>query len=226
MIQVSGLGRSYATRTGPRRVLHGLNLEVGAGELVCIVGRSGVGKTTLLHILAGLDRRFEGSVRVAGEAVEDLTDAGLARFRGTAVGVVFQNLGVLDHLTVRDNVALPSAFGRGAGVEPAQRVDDLLERVGLAGRGDDRPLEMSGGERQRVVLARALFPGPRVLLCDEMTGQLDSDTASEVLELVSELRREFGLTVIAVTHHDDFERQADRVLRLVEGSLEPAEAPA
>ena len=185
-----------------------------------LTGRSGAGKTTLLHILAGLDRPSEGRVSVAGTDLGALAEADLARHRARHVGVVFQALNLLNHLSVAENVMLPAVFRRHARTAAARRALEALDRVGLADRADDLPGTLSGGERQRVALARAAFCTPDVLLCDEVTGNLDAATATEVVALILDLSRSDGVAVVAATHDPALEEVSDRILVLSDGRLE------
>jgi len=198
-------------------------LEVEAGEFVSILGRSGSGKTTLLHIIGGLDSGFEGEVEVAGSSLGLLDDSRLSGLRNAGIGFVFQAYHLLDHLSVGENAALPSLFARGpttmsaAGV--SRRTGEVLERVGLRDRVGDRPSELSGGERQRLAIARALFQEPRLLLCDEPTGNLDDATGADIVVLLGGIHRDDGVTVVTATHDGAISRTAGRVLRLDDGLL-------
>ncbi len=225
MIAASAVGRSFATRSGPRPVLAGLDLAVAAGEMVVVVGRSGSGKTTLLNILAGFDRTFSGRVVVAGYELGDLGDRALSAYRATTVGVVLQGAAALAGASLLDNVVLPVHFLRGRCRPPLaaarRRARELLAEVGLADRADDRARTLSGGELQRLALARALMNAPPVLLCDEPTGNLDRSSALAVVELLDRLRRDFRLTVVAATHDELLATAAGRILQLVDGVLRP-----
>jgi putative ABC transport system ATP-binding protein len=208
-------------RYGAEAVLRGVTLTVEEGELVSLIGRSGSGKSTLLHVLGGLDRRYTGSVEVLGRELASLDDRGLARFRNREVGFVFQAFNLLDHLTVRENVALPSYFADGAmaGVaESRARADEALERVGVRDKADARPGELSGGQKQRVAIARALYARPRLLLADEPTGNLDSETGAQIIELFRALNRD-RITIVIVTHEERVSQAAARVLRVDDGRI-------
>ncbi|HEY7955639.1 MAG TPA: ABC transporter ATP-binding protein [Polyangia bacterium] len=207
-------------RYGAEEVLRGVSLSVEEGEWLALTGRSGSGKSTLLHILGGLDRRFSGTAEVFGRGLGGLDDRALARFRNAEVGFVFQAFNLLDHLTVRENVALPAFFagGKSAGAPDGERALAALERVGMAGHAARRPGELSGGQKQRVALARALYGGPRLLLADEPTGNLDGETGRQIIELFGKLHQE-GLTLIVVTHQERVSEAAGRVLRLEDGRL-------
>ncbi len=219
MISVSKLQRAY--RDGARgevRVLDGVNVEIAPGEFVAIVGRSGAGKSTLLHVLGGLDGDFEGSVEVAGYALQRLSEPELARFRNATVGFVFQFFHLVAGLSALENVLLPAAFG---GVRDEARAREALARVGLGDKTERLPSQLSGGERQRVAIARALFNKPKVLLCDEPTGNLDAQTADEIIALFKSLNAE-GLTIIAVTHEDRLRNAATRVIEFPLSQAEEA----
>jgi putative ABC transport system ATP-binding protein len=209
---------------GGRPILSGVSLTVEAGEWVALVGRSGSGKSTLLHLLGGLDRRYRGAVEVAGHDLARLEDDALARLRNREVGFVFQSFHLLEHLSVRENVALPSLFGgaRLAPKEVAERVERALERVGMAEFAAASPARLSGGQKQRVAIARALFSAPKLLLADEPTGNLDAETGRAIVELFGALHRE-GLTLLLVTHEERVSRAASRVLRLDAGRLVAAQ---
>jgi putative ABC transport system ATP-binding protein len=223
MIRVRDLHKTYPP---DRHVLRGLELEIDDGAFVSIVGRSGSGKTTLLNIIGGLDTRYQGVVEVEGSILGDLTDNGLSELRATTFGHVFQAYHLLERLTVAENAALSSLFTRGSEAfsrkQVRRRAERVLEEVGLWDRADDRPGVLSGGERQRLALARALFAAPRVLLCDEPTGNLDSDTGSQVAELLARIHGQREVTVVVATHDDVISRPVDRELRLCDGVLEEA----
>ncbi len=215
-------------RYGQAEVLRGVTLSVNAGELVAITGRSGSGKSTLLQLVGGLDRRYEGQVRVNDRDLGALDDRSLAALRATDVGFVFQAFHLLDHLSARENVRLPAFFHPqraaellgDAGVAAA---DDALERVDMLEFADARPSSLSGGQRQRVAIARALFARPQLLLCDEPTGNLDSTTGDGVITLFRELNAS-GITIVIVTHEDRVATAATRVVRIVDGRIEGASA--
>ncbi len=204
-------------------------LTVGAGELVAVVGPCGCGKSTLLAILGGLDRAFAGELLLFGHDVRTLTELGLATLRGEHIGFVFQAFHLLGHLTAKDNVLAPALFARhiddAARARLAERADELLAQFGLAGRGRSYPAELSGGERQRVSIARAMLMEPKLLLCDEPTGNLDIATGEQVVGIFRELHEQKGLTIVAVTHEEALARAAGRVVRMRAGQLEPEASP-
>lgn len=199
--------------------LAGVTLSIERGELVAVLGTSGSGKSTLLHVLGALDLGYEGSVRVEGRDLHSLGDTEVAALRHRTMGYVFQGFHLVPTWTVRENVALPASFAPAPVRDLATRVDALLARVGLGGRGDDLPTALSGGQRQRVAIARALLLDPPVLLCDEPTGSLDVETGAAVLGLFAELHRERGLTIVLVTHEERATAIASRVIRLEAGRV-------
>jgi len=203
-------------------VLDGVELAVAAGEMVALLGRSGCGKTTVLNLVGALDRADEGSVEVAGEELGRLREGRRCRVRSEVVGFVFQEPRLLDHLSCRANVALAAAFERRQRRGAADRAVELLEKVGLGWAGEVPTRELSGGERQRLGLARALFHRPQVLLCDEVTAQLDADTGAVVVGLIAALRTSEGLTVLAATHDERLAAACDRRVRLASGRIGPA----
>jgi putative ABC transport system ATP-binding protein len=193
---------------------------------VSLVGRSGCGKTTLLNVVGGLDGEYDGLVEVGGRRLDALSDRELARYRRRDVGFVFQAYHLLEHLSCAENVALSTRFG-GRGGDHRSRAIEVLDLVGLAGAADRRPTRLSGGERQRVAVARALFNRPRLLLLDEPTGNLDTATGAELLELLAGLQAELGLTLLAATHDAAIEGAGSRLLRMSDGVIvEEAEVRA
>jgi len=206
-------------RSGPEllRVLRGASVIVRAGEMVALVGASGVGKSTLLHILGALDRPTAGRVLFADEDVFARSEAGLTRFRRQDVGFVFQFYNLLGEMTALENAMVPALLQRLATREARARAADALADVGLADRLRHRPGELSGGEQQRVAIARALMNGPRVILADEPTGNLDPKTSEVIYDLFLRLQAERGIAFLIATHNSDLARRADRVYRLVEG---------
>ena len=220
MISAHSVRKTYPDgQGGEARVLDRVDLEVKAGEFVAILGRSGSGKSTLLHILGGLDSDYQGEVQLGGTLLSGLSDRQLAKFRNRQVGFVFQAFHLLPNLRAIDNVLLPAFFSSRPDAEAdRQRAQLVLARVGLVAKSEQLPSQLSGGERQRVAIARALLHGPKVLLCDEPTGNLDERTGAEVIALFRELHRE-GLTLLAVTHEERISAVAQRVLKLEGGTL-------
>jgi lipoprotein-releasing system ATP-binding protein len=221
LLTVSELWKAYQTQTGPIPVLQGASLTVERGEMLAIVGASGVGKSTLLHVLGGLDRAERGRVTIGDVDVTALDDAGRVAFRNRAVGFVFQFHHLLPEFTALENVGMPLRIARRPAAEMLSRADQLLRRVGLAERLTHRPGMLSGGEQQRVAVARALAMAPAVLLADEPTGNLDEHTAESLHELLRAMHREEGLTSVIATHNPRLAALCDRTLRLEAGTLHP-----
>ncbi len=219
MIALRNLTKEYVD--GPRvvRVLTGLDLEIAAGERVAIVGESGVGKSTLLHILGTLDRPTSGEVWFDGEELARKSDHELAHFRNREVGFIFQFHHLLPDFTALENVMMPALIAGARRETARQRAGALLARVGLSERVEHRPGELSGGEQQRVAVARALIQEPRVVLADEPTGNLDPATAEGVQDLLIELNAERRLTLVVVTHSTVLASAMDRTLRLTGGRI-------
>ena len=214
MVCLESVSKGYGT--GPTRVevLRDLDLEVTRGELVAVVGPSGVGKSTLLHLIGLLDRPESGTIRVSGDDVGSLDPTERARLRNRRIGFVFQHHHLLDELDALDNVALPLRIDGRSGRAARRRATELLDAVGLAGRASHFPDQLSGGEQQRVAAARALAMEPALLLADEPTGNLDRTTSDQVFELVRMLHLMAGLTSVIVTHDESLARRCDRVFRL------------
>ena len=221
LIELQDITRTYRMGAVELCALRGVSLDVEAGELLAIMGASGSGKSTLLNILGTLDTPTAGHYRLDGQALEGLDEVARARVRGEKIGFVFQSFNLLAPLTALENVLLPSYFGgpREAETERLRRARAALDRVGIGGKSGRKPAELSGGERQRVAIARALFGQPRLILCDEPTGNLDAKTGAEVIGIFGDLVREEKLTLVVVTHEDRVSVAAGRVLRLREGKL-------
>ncbi|GAP12660.1 ABC-type antimicrobial peptide transport system, ATPase component [Longilinea arvoryzae] len=218
IIEVTDLQRSLPMGGRELVVLRGISFSVAEGEWVALTGPSGSGKSTLLGLLAGIDRPTRGSVRVDGVEISALPEARLAHFRNEKIGIIFQAFYLIQSMNALENAAAPLYIGpkRRQAHELAER---MLTQVGLGGRLDHLPNQLSGGEQQRVAIARALVGGPRVLLADEPTGNLDSATSAQVLQLIREMRRALNLTVVMVTHDPRVALCADRQLHLCDGRL-------
>jgi putative ABC transport system ATP-binding protein len=217
MLIARDLEKSYRSGDAQLTVLRGVSLEVGDGDFVAILGPSGSGKTTLLGLLAGLDTPTSGRVSIAGTELDRLSEDERARFRRDTVGFVFQSFQLIPSLTAQENVQVPLEL-KGEPAAPV-RARALLERVGLGHRLHHYPTQLSGGEQQRVALARAFVHAPRILFADEPTGNLDAATGAAIVELMEELNRETGTTLVLVTHDLDLAARARRVIRLADGAV-------
>ena len=219
LLEVTGLRKSYEVRDESLVVLRDVNLSVELGEMVAVMGASGVGKSTLLHVIGGLDRIDNGRITFGDTEVSNLADSNLVAFRNRHVGFVFQFHHLLPEFSALENVEMPVRIGRLPIAEGNLRARELLERVGLGARMSHRPGMLSGGEQQRVAVARALIMQPSLLLADEPTGDLDEKTAGSLNVLIHDMHREYGLTSLIATHNPKLAESCDRVLRLEEGML-------
>jgi putative ABC transport system ATP-binding protein len=218
VVVAEDLARRYGAGDTAVDALCDVSLEIAAGELTAVMGPSGSGKSTLMHLLAGLDRPTRGEVRIAGTGIAELSDTALTKLRREHVGFVFQFFNLLPMLSAEENVVLPLSI---AGTKPDREwVDGLLESVGLTDRREHRPAELSGGQQQRVAIARALVTRPTVVFADEPTGNLDSKTSGEILELLRRSVEELGQTLVMVTHDAAAATIADRILFLGDGRIE------
>lgn len=218
VVQVGALIKTYRRGSEEIRALDGVSFEIANGEFAAITGPSGAGKTTLLHILGCMDVPTSGTLRIDGQEAGSLNERERTQFRRDKIGFVFQHFGLMSTLTVAENIALPALFARRQGGE---RVNSLLERIGLAHRRNHRPHELSGGEMQRVAIARALVNEPRLILADEPTGNLDSATGASIIALFQQLNAD-GLTIVVVTHNPPMAAAARRQLVLCDGKLTDA----
>ncbi len=219
LVEIRQLTKTYVRGSQRVEVLHGIHLDIAEGDFVALMGPSGSGKTTLLNLIGGIDSPTSGVLKVGGERIEDYTADELAAWRASTVGFIFQSYNLMPVLSAQKNVELPlllTDFGAG---ERAKRARIALELVGLSDRGGHKPNELSGGQQQRVAIARALVSDPRLLICDEPTGDLDRKTADEVLRLLQRLNSEFGKTIIMVTHDPKAAEYARRTVHLDKGTL-------
>ena len=216
MISVRGLSMRLVSGAGAVNVLTDVSLEVPRGQFLAVAGPSGSGKSTLLGLIAGLDQPTAGSITVAGVEITGLGEDALARFRRDTIGYVFQSYHLIPTLTALENVQVPLEL-RG---QPARaRAEELLARVGLGGRGHHYPAQLSGGEQQRVAMARAFSHTPRIVFADEPTGNLDAATGATVIDLMAEMNRALQTTLVLVTHDPELAKRARRVIRLADGSV-------
>ena len=226
LISLKGVVKSYRRGRQTVEVLHNLDLDVQPGEFLALMGPSGSGKTTLLNLIGGLDRPTAGEVVVAGEHIDDLSGGGLAKWRARHVGFVFQFYNLMPTLSAERNVELPLLLTHLSAAERRKNVEAALALVGLTDRKKHKPAELSGGQQQRVAIARAIVADPTLLVCDEPTGDLDRETAEEILGLLQHLNREAGKTVIMVTHDPKAASFASRIVHLDKGALVSAEEAA
>jgi putative ABC transport system ATP-binding protein len=229
VITIRKVSKFYGRGTGRQQVLHKVSIDVQQGELMSIVGTSGSGKSTLLNVIGGLDRDYEGDVTVLDEDYSNLSDNRLSRLRNNRIGFVFQSFNLLNHLTCWENVALPAFFGKHPG-DARKMAQKQLERVGLEDKINIKPGNLSGGQKQRVAIARALFNKPDLLLCDEPTGNLDTRTGQQIIDLFASLNKNMGITLIIVTHEQRVSKVTNRRIQLEDGRIaaddEPGAEPA
>ena len=219
LLSARGLKKSYAIGKRTLEVLRGVDVEIPRGDFLALRGASGAGKSTLLHLIGGLDTPNAGEIFFAGENLSRFSESRLTDFRNRRVGFVFQSYHLLPELTALENVCLPGRVARLSASAVTQRATELLARVGLAERADHKPSELSGGEQQRVAIARALINEPVLLLADEPTGNLDSHTGGEIIELLKSLRTEKQTTLVIATHDSKVAALAPRVIELVDGLI-------
>jgi putative ABC transport system ATP-binding protein len=219
LVEVSRVSKVYIRGREKIEVLHHLDLAIPAGDFVALMGPSGSGKTTLLNLIGGLDVPTDGSITVGGERIDRLSEGALARWRAGHVGFVFQFYNLLPVLTARRNVELPLLLTRLSAAQRRRNADIALELVGLRDRSAHKPGELSGGQQQRVAIARAIVSDPTLLVCDEPTGDLDRQSAAEVLGLLQRLNREHGKTIVMVTHDPKAAEYASHTLHLDKGTL-------
>ncbi|MBI2348749.1 MAG: ABC transporter ATP-binding protein, partial [Deltaproteobacteria bacterium] len=225
MIRLINVHKLYHQGRNEITALAGVSLDIARGEFAVIMGPSGSGKSTLLHLIGGLDRPTEGELLVDGKIISQMADDAVTLFRRARIGVVFQFFNLLPTLTALENVMLPLILDGRAGPKSRLRAEALLQRVGLESRRDHLPEELSGGEMQRLAIARALAFAPPILLADEPTGNLDSRSGEEVLKLLLQISREEGCTVVMVTHNREAAGHGDRVICLRDGLIEEAGSP-
>ncbi|MEE2675139.1 MAG: ABC transporter ATP-binding protein [Myxococcota bacterium] len=219
IIETRDLRKSFELGDVVVHALNGVSVEVAQGQFVAIVGKSGSGKSTFMNILGCLDRPSSGTYRLDGRDISDRSADERAELRSQQIGFVFQAFNLIPRTSALENVELPLVYGGVTRLEQRRRGIEALERVGLAGRADHHPSQLSGGEQQRVAIARALVNRPRLLLADEPTGNLDSNTSVEIMQIIEDLNREQGITVVLVTHEPEIAAHADRVLTFRDGEI-------
>jgi putative ABC transport system ATP-binding protein len=219
LVEIRGLTKAYVRGKQVVEVLHGIDLDIPEGDFVALMGPSGSGKTTLLNLIGGLDSPSGGLLRIDGDRIEEHSSDELAAWRAATVGFIFQSYNLMPVLSAQKNVELPLLLTDLSRADRAHRASVALELVGLSDRAGHKPNELSGGQQQRVAIARALVSDPRILICDEPTGDLDRKTADEVLNLLVKLNTEFGKTIVMVTHDPQAAKYARRVVHLDKGTL-------
>jgi len=219
LVSARMLSKTYTMGRRTLEVLRGVNLDVGKGDFLALRGASGAGKSTLLHLLGGLDSPDRGEVRIGDRNLSVLTKTELAKVRNARVGFIFQSYHLFPELDALENVCLPARIGRGSATTAEERGRYLLQRVGLKERVEHRPYELSGGEQQRVAIARALMNEPDLILADEPTGNLDSHTGGEIIDLLCSLREERDATLLIATHDERVASRAPKVIELVDGQI-------
>jgi len=217
MIRLEQVDKVYRTERVETLALHNINLDVAQGEFVSIMGPSGCGKSTLLNLIGLLDKPSNGSLTLEGNKINGAGDSKLAKYRNEKLGFVFQSFHLVPDLKVIDNVEIPLLYRKVSGVERRKQAAAALDRVGLSSRMNHFPTQLSGGQQQRVAIARAIVGQPRILLADEPTGNLDSQMGDEIMEILHDLNRKDGTTIVMVTHDDRFARRTDRIVRLFDG---------
>jgi lipoprotein-releasing system ATP-binding protein len=220
MIAVESLSKSFITDRGKVEVLKEVSLNTSAGARIAIVGASGAGKTTFMHLLGGLDKPTSGSVTFAGKDIFSYSASELDAFRNRSIGFVFQFHQLLPEFTALENVMMPALIGRDSVQDARMKATEILAAVGLDHRLDHKPGQLSGGEQQRVAIARSLVMSPRLLLADEPTGNLDSATSDEILALLDRLHQKRDLTMVVVTHSEKVATHMDRIVRMVDGRMQ------
>ena len=219
LVEIRNLSKVYERGSEKIEVLHHVNLDIQKGDFVALMGPSGSGKTTLLNLIGGLDSPTDGSIGVAGRRIDRLSEGALAKWRASNVGFVFQFYNLLPMLSARKNVELPLLLTRLSGAQRKRNAGIALELVGLGDRASHKPSELSGGQQQRVAIARAIVSDPTLLVCDEPTGDLDRQSATDILTLLQQLNRDHGKTLIMVTHDPKAAEYARHILHLDKGSL-------
>ena len=222
ILKAENVSKHYTIGDRSAVVLDNITLELEPGEFAVVSGASGSGKTTLLTVLSGLDRPSDGRIQLAGQDITNLDENGLAPLRNRMIGFVFQAFHLVPSLSALENVMLPAELNRDS--QAGRKAADLLKRVGLWERRHNRPEQLSGGEKQRTAICRALINNPRLIFADEPTGNLDSENSREVVDLLIELQREFDTSLLMVTHSSEVAKSADRILRLHDGRLEQEQA--
>ncbi len=220
IVRLEEVSKRYVDDDDAPAALDGISISVEPGEFLGIMGQSGSGKTTLLNLVGGLDRVYEGKIEVLGRELSKMGDTELSRLRNNSIGFVFQSYHLLTERTCAENVALPALFRREQVDDLEERIDDVLRQVGLLERKGDRPVSLSGGQKQRIAIARAMLMRPKLLLCDEPTGNLDGETGREIMGALEDLSKAEGMTVLLVTHEEHVAEKCGRIIRLRDGKVQ------
>lgn len=219
MIRVSDVKKSFGKNEAKTQVLNGVSFEIQKGEFVSLMGASGSGKSTLLYLIGGLDREFEGNIEICGESITSLKEKNLSKLRLQKLGFIFQFYNLVQNLSVEDNILLPLSVG---GVKPEnckKELDEILEITGLSAKRKSKPGQLSGGQQQRVAVARAVMMNPEILLADEATGNLDSASSKEMMDLFKRINEEKKITILQVTHSETCAQYGNRIIRLENGRV-------
>lgn len=219
MIELKNICKDYVVGNDKVRILHDISLTIKDKEFVAIQGSSGSGKSTLMHIMGFLDTPTSGKILLDGKDVSGLSDDKLSKVRSEHVGFVFQQFNLINTLTVLENVMLPAVYSKKKNIDYKKKAEELLKRFGIYDRRDYRPNKISGGQQQRTAIARALIMSPKIIFADEPTGNLDSKNGAEIIKLLGELNRDFGVTIVIVTHEEQIARKAKRQLFIKDGFL-------
>lgn len=218
MLSLKNINKSYRTTMVETLALNNINLEIAKGEFISVMGPSGCGKSTLLNIMGLLDEPSAGEIKVCNETIKNFPDKVLAQFRNKKLGFIFQSYHLINDLPVLDNVELPLLYRKVSGRERTRLATEALQKVGLSNRMKHYPMQLSGGQKQRVAIARAIVGNPEIILADEPTGNLDSAMGNEILDILIQLNKGEGTTIVMVTHDEHMARKTNRLIRLFDGS--------
>ncbi|WP_207695100.1 ABC transporter ATP-binding protein [Enterococcus sp. DIV0212c] len=219
MIKLENINKFYSLEEEKLHVLKDVNFEIKEKEFVAVMGPSGSGKSTLINLIGFIDKKFEGKYLFEGKEITDFSDKELSAIRNKSVGFVFQNFSLIENNTVFENVELPLLYNGSAYTNTKERVQEVLEKVGLGEKGSKYPKQLSGGQQQRVAIARAIVNSPRFIIADEPTGALDSKTSDDIMQLFQDLNKEEGVTIILVTHNPDMVSYCGRLIRVKDGVI-------
>ncbi|WP_348923068.1 ABC transporter ATP-binding protein [Enterococcus rotai] len=219
MIKLEQVNKYYSLEEEQLHVLKNINFEIKEKEFVAVMGPSGSGKSTLINLIGFIDKKFEGTYLFEGKEITDFSDKELSAIRNQSVGFVFQNFSLIENNTVFENIELPLLYNGSAYTDTKKRVQEVLEKVGLADKGNKYPKQLSGGQQQRVAIARSIVNSPRFIIADEPTGALDSKTSEDIMQLFQDLNKQEGVTIILVTHNPEMVSYCDRLIRVKDGAI-------